>query len=584
MTSFLSALTFFIPTNVLSGAVVVVILGLGLVFFLFWRRSDQELKRAERLLDELATNEALELMAESCTLQRESNRGNFENGFALTISCVLAGGDVSGSGDGEILTDPSPAYEKLKRNVIIRHLRSIFIAGCRESRLETEALIRHTGNELFKETFRLKNILSSFIIIGLFGTLIGLSDSLAELSPVLNFQDAQKNMDIATSLAGLLIHLKSAFAPSLWGILLTMAGLAIYVHFVSTRCNPLQAKLEHLTLNEWVPRLYPSVSYQLVQALTDNTNRFVQHVEDAAAVAGFAREVRECTGDFRSNMLDGITLLNGLKPHIDQFRLAAQQIDDTFARKLTDFSDRFEGTVCKLTGFQDQLMALQGELSDSATEFNVSMKTAIEFQNGRIEGLHGNMLRVLESLKISEETYVQNVASHVDESKRLLTAVRENKDSDSEKNREIAKSILQSSANRFEAIEARMHESFTDLITRLDANLRQLQANFDTYDVPIRKAAVKLETTAEQIDNYHQSLKKSLIQSNEDVLNKLRLLAEKNQEQNQQFLKTLLEHQQTATSQHSDTHKLTNALNDLVESMTMPVWKKLNPFGSKRVA
>ena len=558
-----TVLNFLLPTNIISQGIVVIILLLFGIFFFLRARSKQQLASARCLLNMFDSDEAISLLVE----QRKMSVANPDIEFKHLVSQIIDGSDTnskkpyfidnatSQEDDQEVLHDKnSDSYDKVRNNPIIRHLKSIYVAGCNEARLETEALLRYTENELFNEIFRLKNILAAFIVIGLLGTLIGLGESLSQLSPVLNASGTQK-MNIASSLAGLLTHLKSAFAPSVWGILCTIIGMFYYIRFIHTYCNPLQSKLEHLTLNIWIPRLYPGVSQKLIEALSENTKKFVEHVNDAAAVAGFAKEIKEETGFFKTCIHDSQTLLQLLASHVAQFQVSSQG--------LSSFSSSFEKSVENLTGFQGQLFKLQEDLSSS-------INNAVVFQNTRIEGLYNHMVEVTKTLSIVDQTYAENVI----ELNGLVDAVRRNKNIESEKNREISETILKESSVRFEHIETGLHNNMLELTKSLEFNLAQLLSKFDGYDTPVKNAAGKMEKSAENIDNYHQMLTKHIIQINDNMSAQLQSIVTQIKDHNGAFLSKMGDKIENSSSQNEITRQLIVEIRLLNESINQPFWNK----------
>ena len=94
--------------------------------------------------------------------------------------------------NNEQKTDPQDVFSDFceennlnRRSPIAKHLKAIFLAGWDETRLEVGELINHTTTELFKWNNLFRSMLAVFIVIGLFGTLFGLADSITGLSPVL---------------------------------------------------------------------------------------------------------------------------------------------------------------------------------------------------------------------------------------------------------------------------------------------------------------------------------------------------------------------------------------------------------------
>ena len=90
-----------------------------------------------------------------------------------------------GRKDNNQKADPENAFNEFRnesslnrRSPIANHLKAIFLAGWDETRLEVGELINHTTSALFKWNNLFRSMLAVFIVIGLLGTLFGLTDSL----------------------------------------------------------------------------------------------------------------------------------------------------------------------------------------------------------------------------------------------------------------------------------------------------------------------------------------------------------------------------------------------------------------------
>ena len=226
---------------------------------------------------------------------------------------------------------------------ISEHLRNILMSGLFESRLEAEALIKHTELKLFNESIRLKNILSSFIVIGLLGTLMGMSDSLGR------FNEEAINVTRLVSQ-----DLPSAFIPSIWGVISTIVGMLFYSRLVHLYYTPLKTLLEHATLNSWIPQLCPAITDILVDKLEDNARRIEKQFADAATVAEFAREVQNELGAFKDSLKKADQTLDRVKPVMDGSEDAVRLLN-TYADRLTKFSDKFATSLDKFVFFEERL-------------------------------------------------------------------------------------------------------------------------------------------------------------------------------------------------------------------------------------
>ena len=117
------------------------------------------------------------------------------------------------------------------------------MAGWNESRLEVSELINHTTSNLFRWNNLFRSVLAVFIVIGLLGTLFGLTDSLTDLSPALkestaNETNTENSERMTQALGNLMDDVKGAFAPSIWGIIFTVLGVIALRHLSANRLSP----------------------------------------------------------------------------------------------------------------------------------------------------------------------------------------------------------------------------------------------------------------------------------------------------------------------------------------------------------
>ena len=147
---------------------------------------------------------------------------------------------------------------------IADHISAIYKAGLQESRLEVQQLLQYTSNRLLADNMWLKNIMSIFIVIGLLGTLIGLSISLVQLMPALGGLSSMQSANLLNqSMIDVMNSLKGAFAPSIWGIFLTILSVIIFSYYLKDNCLPVKILLDQTTLTNWIPLLYPTASQKL---------------------------------------------------------------------------------------------------------------------------------------------------------------------------------------------------------------------------------------------------------------------------------------------------------------------------------
>ena len=328
---------------------------------------------------------------------------------------------------------------------VAKHLKAIFLAGWVESRLEVGELINHTTSNLFKWNGILRSVLAIFIVIGLLGTLFGLTDSLTKLSPALQAStpdatSSENSEKMTQALSLLLGQMKGALAPSIWGIGFTILGVIFYSLYLRLVCHPVKSTLERLTLTIWVPQLYPTTSQRGSEAAT----QFGELVET----------VQSSISEFNQNLSRTNEITQPLSDSVSQINRAADVLNETFAQKLNDFSQQFTKDVTHLTGFQDEIRNLYQTFQESA--------------NQKLDEQNKNIIATLNALKGYEATNIASREQIDDTLQNFLDKATEVNNSINTKNRELLEGIrdqLTTNLNGLNANNRELLESIRDQLT-----------------------------------------------------------------------------------------------------------------------
>lgn len=108
-------------------------------------------------------------------------------------------------------------HEKNDANAMaFEHLKTIFDAGRKSSRLDADLLVKNTIDKICTNVDTIKSCISVFLVIGILGTLIGLGISIGSFNGDSFIINVQAN-NTAKELSKLFGNLRGAFAPSMWG-------------------------------------------------------------------------------------------------------------------------------------------------------------------------------------------------------------------------------------------------------------------------------------------------------------------------------------------------------------------------------
>lgn len=439
-------------------------------------------------------------------------------------------------------------YEKRieENSVVARHLKSIFEAGCEESRLEIGGLIKHTTNELFRWNGLLRSVLATFIIFGLLGSLFGLADSLSHLTSGVGIQS---NEQLSQNLADMLGKLKSAFAPSICGILLTILGVILYTLYLQLSCSPIRNLLESMTLNIWVPKLFPTVTQKLQETLLHSERQMKRSIEAASKVAKFAESIEQGGGALKQNLDEANKTL----------KLATLSV-----KEIGNFTGKFTESVTALSGFQLELRKLYESINQESKVFQADVKANIEkaevfYENSRktIDNQHQQLEAALKGLAAYETAYVESRQRLDAKIEKVLEQTKKAYEDIGERNREIVEALGN-------PMREELKESLSKVAETLTVRLLSIQDQFVKFDAPISKAANmiegSLETVVKRTETLTQEMQRELIKIEEKHLDQAAHI--------KPLGPLLTELNEAGKIQSNQIHTLSQAMKALAESLS----------------
>jgi predicted nucleic acid-binding Zn-ribbon protein len=235
----------------------------------------------------------------------------------------------------------------LNKSIVVDHLKIIFDGGKNDARLDVGELNKHTEGKLFHYNTLIKAILGVFIVVGLLGTLSGLSQTLYSLGEI-NLGSGD-NLSISNNIHSLLSGLKESFKPSVIGVFFTVCGVLVYGIYLHVVCVPLKSKLEFTTIHNWVPNLFPNSSQRIKETLDLTEKKAIEIIEASEEIAKF---------------VDGLdTELKEFKPNIEGANRSLESITISF-RSI----EKVAGTLSKsLSGIDRVHLTLEEMYSEVVT-------------------------------------------------------------------------------------------------------------------------------------------------------------------------------------------------------------------------
>lgn len=454
------------PDNQIAYGIVVFLIILFLVWaawlmrWLLWLRHQRTLMR--RAADVTLLVEAL----------RERGSAHANPGDAPPASSLVTAG-----GPDAAFAEFCKVNSLKEQSPVTRHLRTIFGAGWNDGRLDVDALLKHTTGQIFAANSFLRSILSTFIVVGVLGTLFGLADSLGQLRPELlsGTADQGKLLDGLKLLIG---ELQSAFAPSIWGVGFTILGVLLFNAYLQFGGGLLVKTLEEMTLSVWVPLLYPNTSQRLLDTLQLSERQMQKSFAAAKKVAALAEEIQGETSGFNQ----------ALKNAGNVFNLLSGSSAD-----LRSFAADFVKGVNSLVPFQQEIHQLYKQMSGDSRDFHVTLRES----NARAELLQDSILQMLKGqstqlgealggLKSYEKAYLTQREQIDTKLQEVLDAARRAFGDLAERNREVVEGVGT-------PLRQELVAQLKEVENTLRVQLKSIQDRFAQFDAPIKNAAEQIE-------------------------------------------------------------------------------------------
>lgn len=497
----MDALKYLQPGNPVAAAVVVALVVGFIVWFLIlaWqtKRLIRERERIKRCEDVTGLSEAL-----SNWLNKKEGQPGSEP--PARFSFAEADRAFQRFCSGETNAAAKDGARLKEGSVIAAHLRAIFDSGWTGSRLESSDLIKHTLNRLFGVNGLLRSLLASFIVAGLLGTLFGLADSLAHLPVIKSGVSSELNPQLASDLNLLIAALKGAFAPSILGVFFTILGVIFFALYTQFACTPVRSLLERLTLTVWIPKLVPTTTQRMIETLQLSEQQILENRRAMQQVGSLAANIEGKAGALNQSLENANSSLNAMTQS---------------SVHLNDFAKSFVTGVTALTGFQQQLGDLYGQMVKESREFHGNVQVTInrteEFQmrtQKSLEAQHDQIQSLLAALSAYEKAYVRS-REELDKSiKQTLDSATKAYDDIGERNKELVAAVGN-------PLRRELTEKLGELEGALHLELNGIKTTIGRFDAPLESAASKiagsLETFDKRTDLLAKELRREILQQDE---------------------------------------------------------------------
>jgi|GEM_PF-1905427 len=415
-------------------------------------------------------------------------------------------------------------YDKKLSPDIFDFLETLYLAGIKRFRLDTNELLDLTISKLFRDNERLRTILSSFVIIGLLGTLAGLAKCL--------FNASVEGYDEKV----IFEHLKFAFLPSLLGVFFTIWFLWLYIRYIKKYVQPLRFELESLTLQNWIPSLYPSEPERIMEGLMDSikvfkkssaesgeavkevTQNLQEYFRQTENMIRRAAETQDLMGDFNKNIKVSSTAVAHLNTTVEKLKEAVSSIEEGFANKLRDTVNGFSTGVIRLTSFQEEIKETQKLFNDAIGKFTLEVANPMKDQ-ANVSKLTLEELRNYESIFLEyRKKYDQSIEELIKETNTLNKELTDKADTNNEK------------------ILAELHTKLTTINQELLQHLSEIIA---TIEVRNQETAINNEKVYNEFNSKLGALSGTLLERLSVIINTIEDRSRKTAENNEKIFTDL---------------------------------------------
>lgn len=215
---------------------------------------------------------------------------------------------------------------------LLNHLRTIFVAGCEESLLDTSELNAQTCEELARKSQQYRYELLLMLLTGALGTLLSLSSRVSQ----------------------------TAFPSFSCSALLAIGGGILFLRYRQSKLAPSLAELRQKTSSLWIPKLYPTVAQRAAQWA-------IHTLHNAARVSDSSTVIEKHALQFVSSVE------------------SARQAAETFAGGMREFSHGIEISDRALQNAQSRLASEVEKFADSLQRWG-RFEDEIRSFYGAVEG------------------------------------------------------------------------------------------------------------------------------------------------------------------------------------------------------
>lgn len=373
--------------------------------------------------------------------------------------------------------------------LVFDHLKAIFDAGRKSSRLDADLLVKNTIDKICTNVDTIKSCISVFLVIGILGTLVGLAISIGSFSGASFNITAAEAKGTADELSKLFGNLRGAFAPSMWGVFLTISFVILYTIFIQERCiNKLTDKLTTNTIKVWLPALYPTdfqkgentmvqlkETIQSADEINNGATDLVHNLTEANATVQSINGVSAVLTESIAKFDEGSNKVLELKNSIEALSKRIEENDKNYVEWVTSAitqTNRFQQDSKQ--NFLEQAQAVQENFTVQNAQLQQIVTTLKMYDD--------NALKAQDELTKKLAESIQNNIKSANDMQGVIGEL-------TNRNKEIIEEVG-TPLNQQLAV---MSNQLTDSLNAMTKQLNQLKAAMDRIDSPLEATGEKIQ-------------------------------------------------------------------------------------------
>lgn len=396
---------------------------------------------------------------------------------------------------------------------IFEHLRAIYDAGLKSSRLDADLLVKNTIDKICKEVDTIKSLISVFLVIGILGTLVGLALSIGAFNGDSFIVNAQTS-NTAQELSKLFGNLKGAFAPSMWGVFSTIVFVIAYTLLIQEEINNLTDLLTITTIKLWLPTLYPTD----FQKGENTMLQLKDTIQNADQINTGANELINNLSEANSTVISINKVAEAINNSVEKFDKGSESIGQ-LEESVNNLYKMIDKNNVQYKTFITHMIESSDELRNKShnafLEEAKVIKENFNLQKGQLEKVI-NTLAVYDKKMFQENTLLnENITNSIAEhSKSMQDAqllIKELK----ERNKEVIKNISEPLNEQLATMSEQLRQELQDMTNQI----KDTQKALNRINNPLEIAGEKIGKMLKNMIDDNQAIM-SKFYSKEGVLDK----------------------------------------------------------------